>query len=263
MHACVPQVEPRCCCDYCGDQKHHPPRHICHHPFPEGVGRRGRMKGGREWEKEEGEGRRKSRRTDDGKMATPVGPYARCFESATLCRSLQMLTCSIPFFSSLVSHITRVSSSAFLNVSLSVFNFLTFLHLTWKTPSLLHSHRLSELSDHHKTPVWALPSGWALWFSGVFDLLCSHLSAGRGLTVWAGNLSELGDRALSAVNDIPYPSMHVQTIIPFTAHTFLFSSTSESPPVPSALPAQHSPSDPFWTCGRMECTHRGLVPGAS
>lgn len=49
------------------------------------------MKEGCEWEKEEAEGKRKSRRTDDGKMAAPVGPYARCFERATLCRPLQML----------------------------------------------------------------------------------------------------------------------------------------------------------------------------
>lgn len=48
------------------------------------------MKEGREWEKEEAEGKRKSR-TDDGKMAAPVGPYARCFERATLRRPLQML----------------------------------------------------------------------------------------------------------------------------------------------------------------------------
>lgn len=48
--------------------------------------------------------------------------------------------------------------------------------------------------------------------------------------MWAGNLSKLGDGALSVVNDTPYPSMHLQTIVPFTAHTFLFSSTSESPP---------------------------------
>lgn len=62
--------------------------------------------------------------------------------------------------------------------------------------------------------------------------------------MWAGNLSKLGDGTLSVVNDTPYPSMYLQTIVPFTAHTFLFSSTSESPPpVPSALPAQHSPSD--------------------
>lgn len=54
------------------------------------------MKGGREWEKEEAEGRRKSRRTDDGKMAAPVGPYARCFERATLCRPSQMLNGSTP-----------------------------------------------------------------------------------------------------------------------------------------------------------------------
>lgn len=119
VHACVPQVEPCCCCDYCGDQKHRPPRCICHHLFPEGVGGRGRMKGGREWEKEEGEGRRKSRRADDGKMATPVGPYARCFERVTLCRSLQMLN-SISLFPKLVLYITRVSSSPFLNVSLSL-----------------------------------------------------------------------------------------------------------------------------------------------
>lgn len=48
--------------------------------------------------------------------------------------------------------------------------------------------------------------------------------------MWAGNLSKLGDGTLSVVNDTPYPSMHLQTIVPFTAHTFLFNSTSESPP---------------------------------
>lgn len=115
-------------------------------------------------------------------------------------------------------------------MSLHIYNVLLFLHLTWKRPSLLRSRRPSELSDHHKTLAWALPSGWALWFSGVFDLLCSHLGVGGGPTVWAGNLSKLGDGALSVVNDTPYPSMYLQTIVPFTAHTFLFSSTSESPP---------------------------------
>lgn len=53
------------------------------------------MKGGREWEQEEGEGRGKSRRTDEGKMAAPGGPYARRFESATLGRCLQMLNGSV------------------------------------------------------------------------------------------------------------------------------------------------------------------------
>lgn len=147
-------------------------------------------------------------------------------------------------------------------MSLHIYNVLLFLHLTWKKPSLLRSHRPSELSDHHKTLAWALPSGWALWFSGVFDLLCSHLGVGGGPTVWAGNLSKLGDGTLSVVNDTPYPSRYLQTIVPFTAHTFLFSSTSESPPpVPSALPAQHSPADLSWTCGCMECARGGYIRG--
>lgn len=48
--------------------------------------------------------------------------------------------------------------------------------------------------------------------------------------MWAGNLSKLGEEALSVVNDTPYPSMNLQTIVPFSAHTFLFNSTSEPPP---------------------------------
>lgn len=75
----------------------------------------GRMKEGREWEKEEAEGKRKSRRTDDGKMAAPVVPYARCFERATLCRPLQMLNWSTPPTSSSV--VSYISSSPLLNVS--------------------------------------------------------------------------------------------------------------------------------------------------
>lgn len=79
--------------------------------------------------KEEGEGRRKSRRTDDGKMATPVGPDARRFERAGLCRSLQMLNRFIPRFLSLVSHIAPFFSTVRKRLSVS-FNFLAILHLT-------------------------------------------------------------------------------------------------------------------------------------
>lgn len=107
-NACVPQVEPCCCCDYCGDQKHRPPRHICHHPFPGGVGGRGRMKGGREWEEEEGEGKA------GGQMMAKWPPPWDHMRGA-----LKEWPCwSVPLFSSLVPCRTRVSSSPFLNIPL-------------------------------------------------------------------------------------------------------------------------------------------------
>lgn len=62
-------------------------------PFPEGVGGRGRMKGGCEWEREEGEGRRgKAGGQMRVKWPPPWGHMRGAFNIATLCHSLQMLT---------------------------------------------------------------------------------------------------------------------------------------------------------------------------
>ncbi len=108
----------------------------------------------------------------------------------------------LPFVSS-PSHLLFSLALSF-NVSVLLCNFLTFYlslsnkRINTEALSSTHTHAHTQAIrdvNHHKRLVGALPSGWALWFSGVFDLFCSHLCTGRGPTVWAGNLSKLGDGA--------------------------------------------------------------------
>lgn len=98
----------------------------------------------------------------------------------------------------------------------------------------------------------ALLSGWALRFSGVFDLLCSHLGVGRGPTVWAGNLSKLGDGACVLLMT-PH-TLHCTSTYCSLLCTHLSFLPLGVPLVPSAPPVQLPPSTPL-KAQCMECIH--------
>lgn len=111
-----------------------PPRHICHHPFPESVGGRGRMEGGhKEKEREEGKGRREKRRVDDGKWPPPRCHMGGGLKESVLCCSYWMPHERKPILP-FVSYLCLVSLTLFRPLFLFLFHSLIFSHF------IPHSH---------------------------------------------------------------------------------------------------------------------------
>lgn len=144
--------------DYCGDQSI-ASHHVCHQPFPESVGGRGRIKGGLKGkQKEERKGRREVRKVNDGKWPPP-----QCHMGGGLKESVLHLSHDPSFSIISLSHLLLFF--LLMSSSLIFSHFSPFCSMKEEpfNPCLQHRRREEVRATlSHEGFVWALLSGWAL-----------------------------------------------------------------------------------------------------